>query len=311
MAVYSNKDDALNTVGDLQARLAEGVAVLGTAQREFAAKAATLEQVDTTVSKIEMHLVSTEQAAANAATLQTEITDAHQSARTTAEKVKAVAEEVAATKDQLLTLSAQSRELKDAMDTQEDDLQSLIAAAKAQSNVIDSILPKAASAGLAAAFATRGSQIEGTKKLWAGAFIASLLLLAALATFIFRTSAGSGEDFWQHLALRLTLAAPLVWLGWFSAVQYGNIVRVQEDYAFKEATSRAFQGYRDHMEHMSTIDAPEAGTALKLLAVKTIEILAQEPLRIYEKTAKDASPAHSILDAIRSRSGDSKTQPKG
>lgn len=60
------------------------------------------------------------------------------------------------------------------------------------------------------------------------------------------------------------------------------------------------------MQHMSTFDAPEAGTALKLLAVKTIEILAQEPLRIYEKTAKDASPAHSILDAIRSRSGDSK-----
>jgi len=303
MAVYSNKDESLRVVGDLQAQLAEGLAVLGTAQHEFAEKASTIQVIDAMAEKIDGHLKVAEATATESETLRDEISKAHEDALAASQRAAAIAADLVTSKESLLSLTSAAQTTKGQMDDQAAELQSLLDAAKAQSTVIESILPKAASAGLAAAFSTRGSQLNGTKKLWAGAFIGSLLLLAALAFYLFNQATSHGEEFWQHLALRLTLAAPLVWLGWFSAVQYGNIVRVQEDYAFKEATSKAFQGYRDHMQHLTTINTPDAGTALNLLAVKTIEILAHEPLRIYGRTDKDASPAHSILDTLTKRSG--------
>ena len=126
-------------------------------------------------------------------------------------------------------------------------------------------------------------------------FIAALIGLSAFAYYLTTIEAAPGE-FWQQILYKIPLAAPLIWLGWFSAIQYGGIIRVQEDYAFKEATSKAFQGYRDHLEHLASVNLPEAGTAMNLLAAKTIEILAHEPLRIYGKTEKDASPAHSLVE---------------
>jgi hypothetical protein len=112
------------------------------------------------------------------------------------------------------------------------------------------------------------------------------------------------KSFLTYLIFRITLAAPLVWLGWVSAVQYGNIVRVQEDYAFKEATSKAFQGYRDHMEHLFTVNSDEEGNAMRLLAVETIKILAREPLRIYGHTHDDASPMQKMSDKLMTMKDD-------
>src|SRR5258705_2208482 len=108
------------------------------------------------------------------------------------------------------------------------------------------------------------------------------------------------------LLRRLPCAAPLIWLGWFSAIQYGNTIRVQEDYAFKAATSKAFAGYKDHMEYMANVQLDEANSAMKLLAARTIEILAHEPLRIYQKPHKDVSPANFLLSIFGGKKSDEK-----
>ncbi len=54
-----------------------------------------------------------------------------------------------------------------------------------------------------------------------------------------------------------------------------------------------------------------AGTALNLLASKTIDILAHEPLRIYNKTDRDASPAHSVFDRFFRRTRNRRTYQAG
>jgi hypothetical protein len=173
--------------------------------------------------------------------------------------------------------------------------------ASEQSALIDSLLPKGASAGLAAAFASRGKDLNTTKIVWMSVFIATVAALGALALVLATDEPKSGGAFILHILQRLPLAAPLVWLGWFSAVQYGNTVRVQEDYAFKEATSKAFQGYRDHMEHLADVNDVESRTALNLLSVRTIEILAREPLRIFGKSHHDATPATGVISAMTGR----------
>ncbi len=52
------------------------------------------------------------------------------------------------------------------------------------------------------------------------------------------------------------------------------------------------------MEHMANVQLEEANTAMTLLAAKTVSILANEPLRIYNKYERDASPANSILSTF-------------
>jgi hypothetical protein len=91
----------------------------------------------------------------------------------------------------------------------------------------------------------------------------------------------------------------MIWLGWFSAIQYGNVLRLKEDYAFKEATSMAFAGYRDHMKHLSDVSEPDAGTALNKLALVTISILGNDPLRLLQGQSSDVSPLDKITALLK------------
>ena len=132
-------------------------------------------------------------------------------------------------------------------------------------------------------------------------FFASIVGLAAFAWQIVHIPQANTEQIWTHVLHRLPLASPLIWLGWFSAIQYGNTLRVQEDYAFKEATSKAFEGYRSHMDHLASVDLKEGNTAMTMLAAKTIEILAREPLRIYAKSERDVSPTHALAELMSAK----------
>lgn len=202
----------------------------------------------------------------------------------------------------------QATTLNSTLQTTSGELIKLQAKCKEQEKIIDGILPRGASAGLAAAFALRGKQLDLGKWAWMVIFISSLGVLTFLAFSILKHGPVELKDFALYMLIRLPLTGPLVWLAWFSAIQYGNTIRVQEDYAFKEATSKAFQGYRDHMENLSKVDTADGNTALNLLSIKTIEILAHEPLRIYANTALDANPATGVVGL--GTPPDSRGQPK-
>lgn len=301
MVVFSQKDASNAGIADISAELSQALALVGTAQTELATKAARLTE---------------------AAKLADEIDTIHEGIRETQEQCSTSLKEIESSKadagkaladahdssEQVATLSKELDEIVAESKKTQETLGKLTAAAEelkqkctSQQQLIDSLLPKGASAGLAAAFAARTGMLERTKWIWMAAFALSLVMLAAFAFYLSRLTPPPGE-YWSYVLYRMTLAAPLVWLAWFSAIQYGNTVRVQEDYAFKEATSKAFQGYRDHMKHLASIDDGEAGTAMRLMALRTIEILAREPLRIFGRTHHDASPASvatSLLERIK------------
>lgn len=219
-----------------------------------------------------------------------------ESAEKVAGEITADAAECAELKTEINELLKQNEGLNSTLGLQTLTLTSLQDKSKAQAKIITELLPKGASAGLAAAFEARASKLETTKWIWMAIFILSIVGLVSL-TLWHGVPADNlpATDMWKDFLRRLPFAAPLIWLGWFSAIQYGNTIRVQEDYAFKAATSKAFAGYKDHMEYMATVQLDEANNAMKLLAAKTIEILAHEPLRIYQKPHKDVSPTNSIL----------------
>ena len=138
--------------------------------------------------------------------------------------------------------------------------------------------------------------------IWGIGFVISVGTLFGMGWSVEKAiPSGQGVgDFWIYLAHRIPLAAPMIWFGWFCSMQYGNVIRLMEDYAFKEATSIAFAGYRDHMEHLSGVSEGEASNALERLALVTISVLGNEPLRLLQKQHQDASPMDKLLNGLLS-----------
>lgn len=332
MAVYAPKNNQESVNADFSAELSQALALLDTAQKELSKKLEILEKSQTLAEEInEFHEVikSTEQeigayknkvveyeeqtnsSLENATAILERIQQAHQNITQIIDKKQKEFElrlkDQEENYEELLKehneeyekLLKNSNGLYSKLEEMKGELSRLQEKCRDQEKIIDSILPRGASAGLAAAFSQRGRQLDPAKRTWLTLFVISLASLSGFAWQLINMPVPEGTTFWNQLLFRLPLAAPLVWLGWFSAIQYGNIIRVQEDYAFKEATSKAYQGYKDHMEHLGDINLDEAKTALTLLSEATINVLSREPLRIYGKTEQDASPSHGFVGFIR------------
>lgn len=196
-----------------------------------------------------------------------------------------------------------NKELQDKLVEQQSKLEELQQASEQLKQQIEGLLPGAASAGLAHAFSARADLLEGEKKFWLWCFSAGLLsiLLATVFAYVFLPAIDFKDPkaLLAGVLLRLPFLGPFIWFAWYSAVQYGNRLRVQEDYAFKKATAEAFIGYRDHMEHLCSVGGTKEGnTALTALATKTVEVLSNEPLRIYKDTHDEAAPITKIIGIV-------------
>ncbi len=297
IAVYSDKSEASNS--DVTGQLYQAIQLLQTAQRELHAKLELLKAADQQKTRIDAIANTAAGALSKIEQSATDIAGIEESALETIESIKGTDTEAQKLKNSSADLLKLAQQLISKLQSGEASLEKLRAATDKQSETIAALLPKGASAGLACAFSRRGSELERTKWIWFTAFIASICLLAGLAAFVLNSAPPTAHELWERLLPRIPIAAPLIWLGWFSAVQYGNTIRVQEDYAFKEATSNAFAGYRDHMEHLKDVDAGEGATALELLSLRTIEVLAREPLRIYQRSHRDVSPALEVLELLK------------
>ena len=91
--------------------------------------------------------------------------------------------------------------------------------------------------------------------------------------------------------MRLALTAPFIWLGWFSARQHGFTSRLREDYAYKEASAKSFEGYKREAKEVD----PEM---LKKLLEQAIKNLGDNPIRIYDGKNNHPSPTHELFDSI-------------
>lgn len=154
------------------------------------------------------------------------------------------------------------------------------------------LLKSATTAGLTLAFADRADKVKVGKWIWSIGFVVSIIGLVIVALAMIpdiKNAMAENENIWSPVLLRLPLTLPVIWLAWFCAVQYGNSLRLQEDYEFKASTCKAFEGFHKHFEVLEKYPAGEATNALKTLAQNTIKTLAQEPGRKLGKCEKDVS----------------------
>jgi len=152
---------------------------------------------------------------------------------------------------------------------------------------IDGLLADANRTGMAASFTTRKLALVRPMIIWLVIFVLSIIGLLYMGTNSLAPIIAT-EDF-QQLPFRLMLTAPFVWLGWFAAKQYGYTSRLREDYAYKEASAKCFEGYK---REASQVD----NDMLKTLLETAIKNLGDNPIRIYNGHENHASPLHELLE---------------
>ena len=90
--------------------------------------------------------------------------------------------------------------------------------------------------------------------------------------------------------------SPLVWLGWYSARQYGFTVRLMEDYAYKYAVSVAYEGFKKAVG--------ETDPKLKeLLLELSMFNMANSPMRVYTEKNNGVKglPLEEAMEALQEK----------
>ena len=299
MSIFSESKDQEKQVAGTAADLSQHLALMQTAQRELTTKLSLIEEAQRVTERITALGQQAEEKAAAWEVTSTTIASHAETAAASLEAIEADETIVDEYKTGIETLKTEAQAIAKSLTQHSSNLEALTKKAKEQQDLITDLLPKGASVGLASSFKQQGDRFFWAQIIWGVLFIGGLISLACFSWSIkdnLPTAAVTEQ--WQYLLFRIPLVSPLVWLSWFSAIQYGNVLRLKEDYAFKEATSNAFAGYRDHMEHLKGISEEDGENAMSRLALVTISILGNEPLRLLQKQGQDASPLERLTSLI-------------
>lgn len=165
--------------------------------------------------------------------------------------------------------------------------------AKAILAQIHSTYAAATSQGLAAAFTERSRELATSMWVWTIAFVIALVSGAFFGTQrveeinnLLKNPAMTNWALVVNLFLALFSVGAPIWFGWMATKQINQRFRLSEDYAFKAAVSRAYEGYR---KEAARIDQE---LEAKLLA-SALTRLDEQPLRFVE-SANYGSPWHEL-----------------
>jgi hypothetical protein len=192
------------------------------------------------------------------------------------------------------TLAASTLEI---VQRHESELNRLKTECHAMHERIESLLPNATSAGLASAFRIQKARFTLPQRFWLATFVATILGLLA-SSLVGLPATDTWEGILRHFVNRLPLIAPLVWLAVYAGRHHGLALRLQEEYAYKEAVSTSFEGYKREMADIGAT-SPEALNPLMTLCDNVLRTLGQRPGRIYEDKPQDITPFTPMANAIQ------------
>lgn len=166
------------------------------------------------------------------------------------------------------------------------------------------LLPGATSASLASSFNAQKERFSAPQARWLKTFVWCIvgLIAVALPSFLAalgvpvpgHTSDAGTQEIVRSLLLRMPIVVPLVWLALYAGRNYMLSLRLEEEYAYKEAVSTAFEGYKRELQGIPDCEGKSA-PPINQLCINVLSAIAERPGRIYEGKQKDitiATEAH-------------------
>ncbi len=180
-----------------------------------------------------------------------------------------------------------------ALDNYEDKQKSLFANMETQ---INSLLVGATNAGLAKSFNKMSTTFKYSIMFWNSAFIISLICLVAFN--IFGLVANNLEikfkafdvDFSIYKMVFISL--PIIWLAIFCQRRRAEFVRLQQEYAHKEAVAMSYLSYKEQIQNLNLPDTK----LLENLMEKTINVISYNPSKTLDGKVKESMPTLEFLD---------------
>jgi hypothetical protein len=149
---------------------------------------------------------------------------------------------------------------------------------------------------LAAAFDEKTKKLNNSIWLWVAGLALALLFCALTGpqrVMAISSAIASRETEWPTLGLQVLLAmmsiGPAIWFAWLATKQIGQRFRLAEDYAFKAAVAKAYEGFRREANNVGD------GLAAKLLE-SALTRLDEQPLRFVEQQSP-GSPMHELMNS--------------
>lgn len=168
---------------------------------------------------------------------------------------------------------------------------------------IESLLPGAASTGLAKSFLDRKNDLKRPRLVWGILSLCSIASLVLVGLFgegglldLSRQETIEWMSVLRGTTIRLPVAAPLIWIAIYTGRHHLLSARLEEDYAYKEAVSRAFEGYKREMENI--VQKDPNSSALSVLCANVLHALAESPGRLYDKKHQDFTPLNVLLESL-------------
>lgn len=177
-----------------------------------------------------------------------------------------------------------TQELKEAIEKKN----SLFEDFESRRDQVNGLLENANKVGLAKSFQDKRKELKKTWQTWAILFIAGIAGLLYLGLYELLPLMSKGPIDPATLGVRLFLSSPIIWFTWFSARQYAHVLRICEDYSFKEASAMAFTGYRNEVQ-------ADPGL-VKQLQESAIRNFSSNPADMLLKKTDAASPLHDVLE---------------
>lgn len=311
-AVATAKADADASQNAARAALEKAQSAASTATNAADGASSQRQDVATWANEVNQNRATVETQAGNVQALHTQVTTATAQVKTDG---AAVADTKSKATDLLQSMEAvtlSANKTFDSVTSYELRLRELQDEFSAVRKQIEGLLPGATSAGLASAFQDQKARFVRPQLIWLATFLVAIGLLAVVGAYHLQTVNDAAKLSAQgltwdlvlrHFTNRLLLVVPLVWLALVAGRNYSTAMRVQEDYAFKEAVSRSFEGYK---KEMAALNIEGDVSPLLRLCEGVLNTLAERPGRLYDGKHDDVTPmtatakaAKDIVDAAK------------
>ena len=174
---------------------------------------------------------------------------------------------------------------------------------------IESLLPGATSAGLASSYGALRRSFSKPIKLYTNIFYCTLVGLFLCSTpFVIESISIWPPSIkflafqnWNQIPIdiihKLPLVIPIVWVTLFVSSRRSEALRLQQEYAHKEAISKSFESFKKQINELRDDDTEKEALMTKLLetAIDAISFNASNTL---DGKHKDKTPFDSILEPI-------------
>jgi uncharacterized protein YukE len=258
----------------------------------------TLSSARRTANTINQHSIRAASAASSAETSRKETEEARGAVRT----IRASLE------DHWNGIEAKEERLRGVVETASQDMQSIrdkhalfLSELEESRKKADNVLAGATAGGLFKSFHKRQDELTSRVNHARIFVLISLVLVLAAALTIALWVHSDGGAFTTALYIKLSIAAPFIYLLVFAATQYNKERLLEEQYAFKANISVSLEAYRKLLDEIAADAGPAPRAAVAEWVIDAVRQIFAEPreLVVVKRSRKDVErELASLVDSL-------------